>query len=413
MAYIPPHKRHLKDEERPSPSPASLVRQIKKNLNLGPKSSSQKRKDQHALAGGKYIYARDSISRWWIVGLTDDGQCPNYVQLEAISCEPIEQRRGEKPLALVRAYPSEEVNEIVHGFGKSPWLSITEKILPDLHTGFQNVSSEMQLNKSEKVKASFVARFGKLFLFGGPSISVDTICRSAASESTYMNQVKRSFYTNVPEAFVQDVQRVIVPNIELSFEAEREHYLVKVQDKSRPDSTISCRCAIIKDGGKLKIHKIELNQVRHLVADISCISKDLDLRLMLSTKRILTELTDEEEHGMTELIKSAVIDPDVKGGLRWPRGKDFFGDRFCVVGIWHTKYKAFKGPNMKLKIRHADRFDFGTSKGEVTREVTMKMTGLVKQLRDGIVETGPITEMLQEELELIWNNFLSCKCSFT
>ena len=31
--------------------------------------------------------------------------------------------------------------------------------------------------------------------------------------------------------------------------------------------------------------------MRHLVADISCLDKDLDLRLMLTTKRILTGLT--------------------------------------------------------------------------------------------------------------------------
>lgn len=36
--------------------------------------------------------------------------------------------------------------------------------------------------------------------------------------------------------------------------------------------------------------QVQLNQVRHLVEDISCLFKDLDLRLMLSTKRILKNL---------------------------------------------------------------------------------------------------------------------------
>jgi hypothetical protein len=35
----------------------------------------------------------------------------------------------------------------------------------------------------------------------------------------------------------------------------------------------------------------ELNQVRHMVVDVSCLDKNVDLRLMLSTKRVLTALT--------------------------------------------------------------------------------------------------------------------------
>ena len=39
------------------------------------------------------------------------------------------------------------------------------------------------------------------------------------------------------------------------------------------------------------IEEIEWNQVRHLVVDMSCLDKDLDLRLMLCTKRIIKTLT--------------------------------------------------------------------------------------------------------------------------
>ncbi|GMP68002.1 hypothetical protein CsSME_00027776 [Camellia sinensis var. sinensis] len=49
----------------------------------------------------------------------------------------------------------------------------------------------------------------------------------------------------------------VVPKIGLDFEEEKELYQVK----------------------------IELNNVRHLVLDISCLDRDLDLRLMLFTKR--------------------------------------------------------------------------------------------------------------------------------
>lgn len=36
--------------------------------------------------------------------------------------------------------------------------------------------------------------------------------------------------------------------------------------------------------------QIEMNQIRHMVYDVSCIEKNLDLRIMLSTQRTLTSL---------------------------------------------------------------------------------------------------------------------------
>lgn len=84
---------------------------------------------------------------------------------------------------------------------------------------------------------------------------------------------------------------------------------------------------------------------------------------------------------MRELLKYAILDPHAKGGLRWPLGKETFGDRFSVVGVWHTKYKAFRGHTMRLKLRDADRFDFRTSTGEVAREVTLKMLGISRMVR--------------------------------
>lgn len=37
--------------------------------------------------------------------------------------------------------------------------------------------------------------------------------------------------------------------------------------------------------------QVDLNLVRHLVIDVSCIDKNLDMRLMLSAKRKITDLT--------------------------------------------------------------------------------------------------------------------------
>lgn len=90
---------------------------------------------------------------------------------------------------------------------------------------------------------------------------------------------------------------------------------------------------------------------------------------------------EEEKDKMRDLIGSAVIDGDVKGGLRWPLGKESSGDRYTVVGVWHTDARTYKSSSVRLKVRNADRFDLRTSTGEVTREVSLKMTGIVSQLQ--------------------------------
>nr|VDC89568.1 unnamed protein product [Brassica oleracea] len=53
MSYIPPHKRHSKDPDRPSPVPDSLATKFKKNLHFN--SSSSDKRD-------RIIYSGDSIS---------------------------------------------------------------------------------------------------------------------------------------------------------------------------------------------------------------------------------------------------------------------------------------------------------------------------------------------------------------
>ncbi|CAI9760832.1 unnamed protein product [Fraxinus pennsylvanica] len=135
-----------------------------------------------------------------------------------------------------------------------------------------------------------------------------------------------------------------------------------------------------RKSGEKPLTLVELNQVRHMVADMSCLGKNLDLRLLLRTKRILVALKDEEIENIQSLIGSATLDSEVKGGLRWPLGKQSSADQYTVVGVWHTNGKTFKNLSMRLKVRHADRFDFRSSAGEVTREVILKMPGIIPKL---------------------------------
>ncbi|RVW60573.1 hypothetical protein CK203_064969 [Vitis vinifera] len=260
-----------------------------------------------------------------------------------------------------------------------------------------------------------------------PSVGTESVRKNLVTE-VKLRQLKRQFYTNVPSSYVKNIIDGVVPKIGVNFEEEKELYQIKLSDITRPDSTISCKCSVTQDEKKLKLYKasflilahsviyfdyIELNQVRHLVIDISCLDKNLDLRLMLSTKRILTSLTDDEKQSISNLISSAILDPDVKGGLRWPFGKESSGDRYSVIGVWHIKAKAYTNSSVRLRVRDADRFDFRTSAGEVAREITLKMTGLVSQLREQKVEVESVSDQLKDTLKLVWDHFLSSACSFT
>ncbi|KAL4376102.1 hypothetical protein GQ457_02G033220 [Hibiscus cannabinus] len=194
-----------------------------------------------------------------------------------------------------------------------------------------------------------------------------------------------------------------------SFERSGNIYYMDLSDNTQPDSTIFCKCRI-NDGKKLQLYKLELNLVRDMVMDISCMDKDLDLRLSLTHKRVVISLHDDEIQCIQNLINSAVLDPDMKGGLRWPFGKASNGSRYNVIGVWHTNSKAYENASIRLKVRHVDRFDFRTTYREASNEVVLKLKGIASGLlQEQDVETNAISGMLQDILSLIWQHFLQCE----
>ncbi|KAF9661137.1 hypothetical protein SADUNF_Sadunf19G0036500 [Salix dunnii] len=138
-------------------------------------------------------------------------------------------------------------------------------------------------------------------------------------EETILRQVNRSLNTNIPSSYMENIIDGVVPTIGVDFEEEKDVYTVKLSDDTRPDATVLCKC-IVLENKNLRLYKVELNQVRHMVIDVSCLDKNLDLRLMLCSRRILTSLTDDEMNSLRDLINSAVVDSDMKGGLKWPLG---------------------------------------------------------------------------------------------
>ncbi|CAA7400600.1 unnamed protein product [Spirodela intermedia] len=239
----------------------------------------------------------------------------------------------------------------------------------------------------------------------GSSTSLE-ILRSAA-----WNRPWKTFYTNIPSEFIEEIVQAIVPKIGFYFHKEKDHYYVKISDKNQPKTTITCKCTAAKDLGKLKMYKIRSSLVRHMVEDISCLDKNLDLRIMLCKKRKLMEIEDEDMDAIRRLVEEATLDASVKGGLRWPLGKEESSeDRFTVVGAWHTKHRKFKLQDLdiSLYLRCADRFDFVTSKGGISNEVTLKIHEASGWLKDDILDAAYISKTLEDAVKLAWENFLDC-----
>ncbi|KHG25772.1 dna-directed rna polymerase subunit alpha [Gossypium arboreum] len=373
MAYIPPHKRHSKDAEsptpKPTPTPESFISKFKRNVQLRASNTKADR-------SGRIVYSNYAISRWFAVGLDDGNGDTSSVHLKPVSVESIERKTGEKPAILVKSNLNKENNEAKG----SPWSSIAENILPDLLSSFEKVRAETECKDLKDVKPGMVARFGKILFQGSPSMNLGSVSNSCVTE-TILSKLKRTFYTSLPASYTGNIMAEVVSKIGVDFAEVKDVFQVKV----------------------------ELNPVRDMFIDISFLDMDLDLRLALSHKRILTSMTEDEMQSIKNLIDSAVLDPDVKGGLRWPFGKATSGDRYSVIGVWHTMSTAYQNSSIRLKVRYADRFDFKTTYGEDSKEVILKLKGIVSGLLEQDVATHAISDMLKDNLNLIWQHFLSCE----
>ncbi|MCL7044539.1 hypothetical protein MKW94_005439 [Papaver nudicaule] len=415
MAYIPPHKRQSKDGDDTSllpTTPSMLVPQFKNRLNLGSSSIGPKSrmKNDSARKGGKIIYAKDSISKWFIEGgSTSDG---DELPGDSVRMEPflrlkysLEWKRQGEPFVLA-----------CDSFGRrgflqstTPWVSITENIRPELLASLRNFREEMGSGEVGAVlKPTFVLRIGKI-LFHGRNFTGGVTSRADAEMA--FGRLGRSFYTNLPDSYMEAIPATVIPKIRVDSQQTKEYYHVKVYDNCNPESSISIKCRVIS--GHLKLYKIELNQKRCLRVDVSCLDKDFDLRLMLSTKRGLRTSVKGDTEKLTslmQLLESATLDSDAKGGLRWDMGNMSSSDgRYTVVGVWHTNVQTFKSLQVKIRLRNADRFDFWNSEGEVAKEVTLVIKGINDSLMTGmVIDMEPTVAILQETLELVWDHFLCC-----
>ncbi|KAI3964981.1 hypothetical protein MKW92_031381 [Papaver armeniacum] len=430
--YIPPHKRQLKDGakalEGSSLNSQSLVHKFKHNLNLSGSYKSESHPSERVLRkawkskgtslGGRYAYAKSCSSRLCIVDSNEEQeehQYPGAIRLEHITSKSSLYKEpgshGSVPCVLISSHKKTGTNELNKNSSiENPLISVAEQILPNL-LAFQNERVEGSSEEFEEGKISFVARFGKILFHTKPWFDVDKL-RDRSEYEASLGQTKRIFNASVPKLFTESVHNAVVTEIGVDLEEEKEYYYVRVADNSRPYVSLSCKCTATGVGG-LELRKIETINERHIIVDIACVEKDLDLRLMLSTRKIVTEPTDEEKHDLEKLIKSAVVDQNEKGGLRFPLGNESFEGRYHVVGTGHTTSTAYKNSSIRVKLNEADRYDFIASTAEVTNHVVLKMTGISEKLKANSLEADQLAKMLEDNMKIIWNHFLRLECCFT
>ncbi|KAL5708544.1 hypothetical protein ACHQM5_019330 [Ranunculus cassubicifolius] len=353
---------------------------------------------------------------WLVVPFYDedndeDTKLPSSIKLKEFACKFMAPRRNSKSLILVYGDPS---HKDAHGIiNKDPWASVVGRIRQALLGSFQNARSRLCMDGPVKNVPHMLFRFGKVLFHDKSSspISFDNIDKSSALE-TALSQFHRSFFTSVPISFRETTVSEAIQKVGLDFDKEKDYYSVQVRDIRRPRNIMTCKCTVIQDVGGLEIHKVEMDEERHFVADISCLDKNLDLRLRLSSKRILT-LTAGEKLRLTDFLKSAVINSGAKGRLRWPLGKKSVDGRYMIVQVCHSKTKLFRNSSMKLKLRRAERFDLKSKTGEVANEVSLRMTELNRMLRNLTLEVNPMVDVVRDAMKLIWDYFLCWEGSFT
>ncbi|KAK0600553.1 hypothetical protein LWI29_016097 [Acer saccharum] len=255
----------------------------------------------------------------------------------------------------------------------------------------------------DEVKPAIYARFGKILFH--PNASVRSLIKDRVAETT-LRQMSTTFYTNTPSSYMENIISGVAPKIGFDLEEDKDMFHIVLSDDIIKCG-IYCKCRM-KEDKKLELYKIETNPIYEMIKNILRIDNNIDLRLALQTKRILTSLTDEEMHSIRNIINSAIIDPEVKGGLRWPYGKACSGDRFAVIEIWHTVAKKYKSPSLSLMARHVDRFNFINANGQASIEVNLKLKRLVSNLQEEKVETDSIFEMFKDNLKMIWVHFFCC-----
>ncbi|KAG2326460.1 hypothetical protein Bca52824_009188 [Brassica carinata] len=359
MSYIPPHKRNLKDPVQPSPLPDSLLTKFRRNIGDLKTTYFQ---------GNGIIYSGKYFTKWFLIssnGIEDE--FPPSVTLVPLSSDSSDCINGLKALKLM----SNDLHKESEEEERTRWLLVAEKIADDLVFAYEQANKRKQDHEiPDNAKLRLVVRFGKIVFYG----------RKAGPVVDYsLKNLRRIFSTDVPTSFVQNIK-------------SKEKYIVKI---TGPNGVINCKCIA------------ELNPARHLTIDVSCVNKNLDVRLMLAGKRKINTLTENELSNIQGLLSSAFVDLNVKGRLRWPLGTTSSKGGYKIFEVCHVKVTIYKKHTLGLKVRETDGFSERNGTGEIAKGVTLIHKEMNTKLQEQNIERGCVLEMLRGVLGTIWD-FMSC-----
>ncbi|KAM6577239.1 hypothetical protein CsatB_029076 [Cannabis sativa] len=412
MAYVPPHKRVSKNNNdcegsSRSPIPKPELPPFLTNYKY-PKHKSSAAAGTTASTTAHYqdmgAYAYEDIHRWFAAGLDDHNLFPPSVDLQPVSVESINGDIVQR-LALFNKIDSAE--ELTKSFTRRPWEYIAENVLKDLHPWFEEFKRKMEASDQnhEKMTPTIITRIGKVLFrrWQRSDYKQKCVTRICLSEES-LRPRRASYYTDILDSYVDYLENNGALNSGLEFEEEKQVFRVYFVDVTQPDVNMWCKCRVLEDG-KLNPYKIKSLYSRHMLRDISCLEKNLDMRLELFVKRTQTNFLDDDFESLKRLINSAVVNTKVKGGLTWPKGKAFLGEKFCVGDVWRIRRKRYKNQTLTLKIKDVDR---SSGNNEATREVVIMLKEVVSELMKQDADTNLIREMLKNDLKVIWDNILCC-----
>ncbi|CAG7874251.1 unnamed protein product, partial [Brassica rapa] len=388
MSYIPPHKRNLKDPIQPSPFADSLLTKFEKNINELRSSSAK---------GNGIVYSEKYFTKWFLIGLNGIvDEVPPSVNLVPLSSDSSECINGVKALVLTNndfhkgslvficLYLLNMITEDTEEEERTRWLFVAEKVAEDLVFAYDQANKcAADHHLSDNSKLRLVARFGKIIFYGskaGPVVDYS------------LKNSRRIFSTDVPTSFIQNIKSKAIPSHEFCIDGEKQKYIVKING---PNGIINCKCTA------------ELHPVRHLTIDVSCIDKNLDMRLMLAGKRKIKTLTEKEISDIQGLLGSAIGDMNVKGRLRWPLGKTSSEGGYKIFEVCHARVTIYKKHTLGLKVRETNRFNERYATAEMEKGVTLILKEMNTKLQEQNIERGCVLEMLRDALGTIWD-FLCC-----
>ncbi|XP_024539625.1 uncharacterized protein LOC112349424 [Selaginella moellendorffii] len=186
------------------------------------------------------------------------------------------------------------------------------------------------------------------------------------------SRLRRTFHTAItPELFHQFEHLALQQEAVEVITCERYHFRVKNID--RPRYLVRCVCERAHESEhSLVLKKLKLDPLRHLVSDYLCVGRKTDLRIAVYSETLLTDVPDEERAAYEALASAAVIDDTVKGGLRWPLGRDSFAKRFSVCNVEHRRVTIIRGKETQWKFMVANRAEMEASAGRVTYELNLR-----------------------------------------